>query len=193
MVAIAAVGYILGVNKIKLPYMLDTSLVALPFFMLGSLVKQHGYLKANKHDKWGFAVLAAVGVCVYLWAHYVQQSIDLFQQMLPDWWWLYLVPFCSILALFWASKNLPRLPVICYIGRYSIIVLGTHYFLLRPIGFVLLYGWYRVMPEGMPLYKIEWWWLTLIVVLVVELGVIWVMISVFPHLTAQKELIRKRG
>ena len=33
----------------------------------------------------------------------------------------------------------------------------------------------------------------LIAVLLLELGVIWVMIRLFPHLTAQKELIRKRG
>ena len=192
-VAIAAVGYWLGANKIKLPYMLDTSLVALPFFMLGSLVKQHGYLQPGKADKWGPAVLVGVGALVYAWAHYKQQSIDLFQQMLPDWWWLYLVPFASILALFWACKNLPKVPVICYIGRYSIVVLGTHYILLRPVGFVLLYGWYALMPQSMPLYKVQWWWMTLIAVLLLELGVIWVMIRLFPHLTAQKELIRKRG
>lgn len=188
--ALSLVGYYLGVHKKPLLYMLDTALVALPYFMLGNMVKQHGLMQRNKSiDRWGALVLLVVGVGVYLWAHYVQQSIDLLQQMLPYYWWLYLIPFASILSLFWACKNLPWIPVICYIGRYSLVVLGTHFLILRPMAFAILYGWYKVMP--FPLYRIQLWWLTLIGVLLVELVVIWVFIRLFPHFTAQKEFFKE--
>ncbi len=126
---ISLCGYWLGINKVELPLMLDTSMVALPYFLLGWGMKRLGALNPSRHDKWGILVLAAVAVPIY----YLSEFMNLHFQVLPPYWKLYLLPFVAILSLFWACKSLPRIPVLCHYGHYSLIILGTHMTVFLPI------------------------------------------------------------
>ena len=63
--------------------------------------------------------------------YFVSSKINLLIQSEPKFYRLYVVPFVAILGLFWFSKNMPKLPVITFIGRYSIVVLGTHILMIK--------------------------------------------------------------
>ena len=94
--------------------------------------------------------------------------------------WLYV----AISSLFWFCKNLPHIPIITHIGRYSLIVLGTHSIILGPIRSVV----FKLIGESYASY-----WVVLTVVIAAELIIIPIMITLFPKFTAQEELIKPFG
>ena len=171
---LSVIGYQLGVHRIELPLMFDTSLVAMPYFVLGWGMKRIGALEPSRWDRYGILALLAVAMPVY----WLNEFMNLHFQVYPAYWKLYLVPFVAILALFWACKSLPRVPVMCHYGRYSLIILGTHPLILQPIRFLLLR---QGMESGITL--------TLIVftmTMVIEWPLIWLLKTYAPRFTAQQ-------
>lgn len=175
---LSVIGYGLGVNKVELPLMLDTSLVALPYFVLGWGVNRLGLLEPSRGDRWGILVLLAVALPIY----WLSDFMNLHFQVLPSYWKLYVLPFVAIMALFWACKPLPHIPLLCYYGRYSLIILGTHPLILQPVRFLLLK---RGMESGVALTLIVF-----VVTMTVELPLIWLLSNWAPRFTAQKPFFK---
>ena len=180
-VALSVAGWLMARGGVMLPMMLDTALVALPFFVLGREVKTHGGLEKHSYDKWGLVVLLPVLVILYLFA----EKINIHVRMLPNYFMLYLMPFMAIISLFWFCKNLPHIPVITYIGRYSLVVLGTHSMVLGPV---------RRMVFSLVDNSYGSSWLVFAIAVLIEvLIIIPVMIRLFPKFTAQNELIKSHS
>ncbi len=177
---LSVIGYELGIHKVELPLMLDTSLVALPYFVLGCGAKRLGALEASRHDKWGLLVLLAVSWPIYCWSDFM----NLHFQVLPAFWKLYVLPFIAILALFWACKSLPHIPVLCHYGRYSLIILGTHPLLYQPIrSWLVLRGG---MEAGVELTLIVF-----LLTMLLEWPLIWLLKTYTPRFTAQQPLFKQ--
>ena len=81
---------------------------------------------------------------------------------------------------------MPRVPIITYIGRYSIVVLGTHIMLIRLMRHILEV---TTITQHLPCAAANDWAIFACVV-AAELVVIPVMIRLFPKYTAQSELIK---
>lgn len=163
------------------PAFIDTVFIAMPFFVLGSDVKSHGCLARSKYDKWGLLVI----VPVMAWLYFCSPKINLLIQSEPPFWRLYLFPFVAVLAFFWFSKNMPRVPIVTYIGRYSIVVLGTHILLIKFARQAL--QWLLV---GQMHFNEVNEWLIFALVVAAELVVIPIAIRLFPQFLAQKELVK---
>lgn len=176
--ALSVVGYELGVHKVELPLMLDTSLVALPYFVLGWGMKRMGALQPSRWDGWGIIALLVVALPVYLLAEFT----NLHFQVYPAYWKIYILPFVSILALFWACKRLPRVPVLCHYGQYSLIILGTHPLILQPIRFLLER---QGMEPGIALTLIVF-----VLTMLIEWPLIWLLKTYAPRFTAQEPLFK---
>ncbi|MGM9802904.1 MAG: acyltransferase family protein [Muribaculaceae bacterium] len=163
---------------------LDTVLMAMPYFVLGSEVKNAGFIALNKRvDRWGWLVIVPLVVMLY----YTSSKINLLIQSEPMFYKLYVVPFVAILGLFWFSKNLPKLPIITFIGRYSIVVLGTHIVLIKFMRHGLELLW-QSMGQG----EVNEW-LIYAAVVAAELCVIPLFVRLFPKFTAQEPLIKPRA
>lgn len=177
--ALSALGYWMGVSRIQLPWMMDSSLVAMPYFLLGWGVKRLGALEPTRYDKWGILALVAVALPIY----YLSDFINLHSQAFPAYWKLYLLPYVAILSLFWACKSLPRIPVMCHYGRYSLIILGTHQLILIPIRslFILKFG----MEDGIELTLIVF-----VLTFLVEWPLIWLLKTYAPRFTAQEPFFK---
>ena len=171
---LSVIGYMLGINKIQLPLMLDTSLVALPYFVLGWGMNRMGALKSSRCDRWDLLALLLAAVPVY----WLSDFTNLHFQILPAYWKLYVLPFVAILALFWACKSLPRIPVLCTYGRYSLIILGTHPLIFHPIrSFCIL----RLGMEPSVTLTI----IVFVLTMILEWPVIWLLKTYAPRFTAQ--------
>ena len=179
-IAISIFGWHIGSNNHMLPMQLDTAMLSLPYFVLGNAVKNIGSLAPSSKDRWGLAIFPIVLFVLY----FVAPEIGIHDRILPNYLMLYLVPFVAILSLFWFCKNLPKVPVINYIGRYSLIVLGTHSIILGSIRSVV----FKFIGESYGSY-----WVVLAVLIAAELIIIPVMIKLFPKFTAQDELIKPFG
>jgi len=178
-IGVSIFGFWLGVNHIELPLMLDTSLVAFPYFVLGWGVNRAGGLKSSRLDRWGVIVLVIIAIPVYC----LSEFMNLHFQVLPAYWKLYLLPFAAILALFWACKSLPRIPVFCHYGRYSLIILGTHPLFFLPIRSlcILRFG----METGITLTMVVF-----VLTMLLEWPAIWLLKTWAPRFTAQKPFFK---
>ena len=179
-------------HEITLPLLFDTSFVGLPFFALGTIIKSSGWLNPNKYDKLGFLVFIPVVIIVYLYAGH----IDIVEQNFPSYLQLFIVPMAAILALMWLCKNLrwwqynedgvktntlyTRIPIIGYWGQFSLIVLGTHDWLLTPLDALLASSQLSIIP--LSLIK---WGITMTAMFII----IPILVRFFPKFTAQKPLI----
>ncbi len=170
------VGWKLMQYKVQMPFELDIALVALPYYMLGSVVKRFGLLEPSKFDKLGLLAIIPCALIVY---HY-STNINLLFQVAPHYLDLYVVPFIGILSLFWCCKNLGYVPVINYCGRYSIIILGTHQIIISYITFALL-GFLTIRGIS---FNVIVFFLVMLIELVL---IIPVMKNFFPRFTAQKD------
>ena len=177
-VVLSVAGYVMAVNKIQLPLMMDTSLVALPYFVLGRGIHRMGLLQPSRWDKWGLLALAIAFIPIYLFSDF----LNLHYQVLPQYWKLYLLPFLAILTFLWACKPLPRVPLLCHYGRYSLIILGTHPLFFLHTRFVLIH--YGFEP-GVQLTLIVF-----AVTMLLELPMIWILKTCFPRFVAQKPFFK---
>ncbi len=177
-IALSVAGYALAVNKIQLPLMMDTSLVALPYFVLGWCINRTGALQPTRWDRWGILALALAAVPIYLFSDF----LNLHFQILPSYWKLYLLPFLAILTLFWACKPLPRVPLMCHYGQYSLIILGTHPLFFLPLRFLFIH--YGLEP-GVALTLIVF-----VLTMLLELPTIWILKTYFPRFVAQQPFFK---
>ena len=177
-IALSVVGYVLAANKVQLPLMFDTSLVALPYFVLGWGIHRMGALQPSRWDRWGVLVLALASVPIYLFSDF----LNLHYQILPDYWKLYFFPFLAIVALFWACKPIKRVPLLCHYGQYSLIILGTHPLFFLPLRFLFVhYGFEPGLALTLVVFALT---------MLLELPMIWLLKTYFPSFVAQKPFFK---
>lgn len=175
-VGLWSIGYVLSLNSVYLPLFFGTSLSALPFFFVGFLLRKTPMLFPNKFDRFGMALavaLLAVGVAysklcgkpqIAFREHvYIGNPLEIL-----------LLSVCLVLGILLFCKSIRWLPIVSYIGRFSIVVLVLH-------GFV---AWHIPAKH----LGISPWGLFLITMIICWLAIPF-MIRYLPRFTAQKDLI----
>lgn len=181
-VVLAGGGYALSVYSIKLPLYLDTALTNLPFFYIGYMLRKTPLLYPHRWDKFcipAALVLIALGVVIrnmvvgtpaYIYNEYPNGILPV----------VYVVSLLLILGMLLLCKAIKRLPLVSYMGRYSIIILGVHQAILLLIGFGL-------DPIGLGDHKL----LIAVVTTVVSALLIAPMKRYFPKFTAQENFLSR--
>ena len=182
-IALSGVGYVLACNGVRLIFMLDIALVALPYFILGTEVRKAGWLEQGPH----LAVRIIFALMVVAVLYFFAEKINMQERSFPDYLRLYLLPCLSILALMFICQYMKRpVPFISHLGRYSIIVLGTHQYLIA----------YGRKVAGMVLHEaggaFAAFLVVLAVVLTLEYPVIYLLRRFAPRFTAQEPFFHER-
>lgn len=173
----AVIGYLLNSNEVQIPLFFTSSLLGLPFFALGHYIKQFGCLETRINRLLGILQFIIVFIVIVLVAQgSPQDSVWKFA--------LYriLIPYISVLSLFLFCKCVPsRVPIVTFVGRYSLIVLGTHMFLI---------SYLYLIPKKVIGNEPDWLWRLCLfsLVILLEMIIIPFMRDKFPRFTAQKEL-----
>lgn len=149
---------------------LQTALVVMPFFYSAHLLHRYGWLNRHLRKRTLCLLFALFATVCALTA---TDNVDLHSQHYGDSVGLfYVAAFSGIGALWCVCRLLGHLPVVSYMGRYSLIVLGMHsLFVCLTIDHITA----------------NTYLITFLVVLLL-LPVIWLMRRFFPHVTAQKDL-----
>lgn len=170
-------GMYLGYIDIKLPLYLDTSLSALPFFVFGWwLNRKTSFLKSPSRPLDMLIIVGCI-IIVCLFAVPVEWMENMYS--LKSIWAAYPCGISGTLMILLIAKFFNHLPLISFWGRYSIIILCTHY----PIGIVTV-NFLQKYYTGIPLLLI-----TMLISITVCHFLIFIMKKYFPHVTAQKDLI----
>ena len=147
----------------------------LPFFAVGYYVFRHTtLLQPNRADRWLPLLIVAAVFCLWFFQVY----------RLPLRLSLYLCGFAGIYAIIMLAKWIGHLPLISYVGRYSIMLLVTHsllfHWVLRSIGWI-----------SMP-YALRFW-VALVFILLSYYAIIPFMRRFMPHVTAQQDVPHLRA
>ncbi len=117
-------GLYLGYKRIAIPFFIDSSISAIPFFAAGSLLYRNTSIfvtdeKSNiKTIILASLFLMVVILCGPFVSYYRNQSDDYYK--------VYLFGILGGLSVILYSKVIKTLPWISYFGRYSIVILCTH-------------------------------------------------------------------
>lgn len=180
-VILSCIGSMLGKEQVFLPLHITQALIALPFFFAGYLLKKTSLLYNNKFDRY-FLVLSLVILIACTWIFDILDRphidfiyLDINGNMIT----IYLFSLIVVMSSLLICKGIRWLPVISYIGRFSVVVLGLHWLYIK--AFSLSYT-VLISPElNIPLR------------FVVVLAACWISIPIiiryFPGLVAQKDLI----
>ena len=179
---LSAVGYAVVQTGNTLIMYFDIALIAMPFFVLGSESRKLGLLEKGPH----MAVRIVFAVVVAVILFFFSQRINMLHRIYPSYFKLYMLPALSIMSLLFLCQYIKKpVPVISHIGRYSIMVLGTHYFLIFPLRAVL----FKVVPS---LAQASWSFVVVLVfVIILEYPVIYLLKKYLPRFTAQEEFFYK--
>lgn len=173
-------GLLLGINRINLPATLDSALSALPFFAAGYMTLRHtDLLKPNKYDKYLPILIICAFAFVYCFCTYYSFLLNRFTVKAA----IVVYP-CGLLGTYGVvmlAKLLKKLPLISYIGRYSIMVLVTHIEVLNLFAAILK----RLnIPTEPSVY------INLLLTLISYVIIIPIMKKYLPHVTSQKDVIK---
>lgn len=178
---LGGIGFCLGMYRVNLPFFIDTSLTCFPFVVFGGLMRKHTNLL--KKDVWYRCLLVSVVSFALCWcfcngeSHFKENQFDCGLVV------MYLCGILGSVGIIYFAKLVNNLPAVNYIGRYSIIVLGIHKFLIiKPI-------FDRVLPSLDTRISIV---VSVIVVIVASPFVIMFFRRLFPWFCAQKDLIGRR-
>lgn len=176
---LGAVGFSLGENNIHIPGFVDTAMTVMPFFGCGYCIRKHTQiLYPNKYDKFLIpcAILAFVLTYVFSYTKVMYKQNQFGGTLLATY-------FCGIvgtLGIMFLAKRIKTVPFLSYIGRYSIMILVTHQFLMFLIHHIM-----RLIDISNSLKTgIEF-----VVLIISYLIIIPFMKKYMPYVTAQKDLI----
>ena len=177
---IGLLGHFLYLNSINLPLFIAPAFTSLPFFYAGYLIKKTPILYKNILGKWNIPVALLIYASTLLLPDI---EIDLRINMVEGNIFLfYIEALLLVISLLLICKTINKLPVLSYLGRYSIIVLCTHIYLRDPFFLVLgiLGGVQREIVQA----------ITLIAIVLLMYKVIPFCLKYLPYVTAQKNVIR---
>lgn len=177
---LTAIGVFVSTKGIILPVWLDSTLLALPFFFAGYFFKRTELIYQNIRKRnlvfiTLLCLLVSYGIYLLYDSHIVFMSTEIEGNALLA----YINSLSFVIAIMALCKLMVWLPVISYLGRYSIILLGLHAPLLIYIPYIAfrLFGYHINLLYILPFIFLICW-------LCIPL-----MKKYLPHFVAQKPLI----
>lgn len=179
MFAIGIVGYYSG----NLHLNLGTTMTCMPLLWSGFILNRRLNV-LQKRIPWWWALVSSIGLFTMLHYTYMGELFffsNTYSSPLPT---LYLAGFSGSLAILLLSSVINWLPIISYIGRYSIIVLCTH-----QVAITLLVALRHFLPEPFRQTGHMESLIFLAVTIAFSMFWCWFMKKYLPWFVAQKDLI----
>lgn len=184
-VGLGIAGLLLTRHKIYLPFYLTQALNGLPFFYAGYLIKRTSLLTNKSKFNLIIGVLLIFAVIMLCHAIGSTPHMDfLVSEVYGPETLIHLTALAAVVGLLLVCKEISWLPIISYIGRYSIISLGLHRIL------ILNLRWSHISWLG--IRRLDGLMLYLVVVILCWIAIP-VCRRVVPYLTAQRDLLSFSG
>lgn len=173
-------GWWLGYKDYFVPLFLDVAMTSLPFFTFGYYLKKSNILYPNKYDKYNLLISFSFWGVSFLLTNVTHYRLSLHYNGVNG-WSTYFIAIASVMSILFLCKRIKRLPILSYIGRYSIILLCVHHMIYRPVTVIL-----RIT-------NIDWLnniYVIAGITLLLSTLCIPLCIRFIPHFVAQKDLIK---
>lgn len=179
---LSLVGYFFCKVGLNLPFYLNTAFCGSIFYYAGFLLRKCNVLNDTSHIQLKFATTLVFFLLIAFWI-LPDKRLNMSTCEIPfAYHWFVLAGLSGTLALFYFSKIVEKIYIINYIGRYSIIVLGVHWYFVKSWKYLVTPT--DVMPKWLLLY------IVFIFAVLASLVCIVVLKKYLPWFTAQKPLIK---
>lgn len=184
-VILGFIGLILHKENIYLPLFMSSAFSATPFFFFGVILRKLPILYKTHYDNYIFigsifVLIVTTLYCVLEGTPFIEFRTNEYNGNIIG---IYLVSIFSVVTLLILCKAISWLPIISYVGRFSVIVLCCHAIFID-YAYLVLY-----IFLNRPISTLE--------SLITSWILCWVTIpifkSIFPYITAQKDLIKIPG
>lgn len=126
---IGITGYMLGKWRIELPLYIDIAMTALPFYVGGFWIRRYNFfLMPHRFDKLIPIFILVAVTLMYFIAPQIGMRTNSYDGNIFQ---VYASAFAGILAIMLIGKRFKHAPIISYLGRYSVITLGIHAFIMH--------------------------------------------------------------
>ena len=171
-------GFTLGKERIELPLYIDVAMTAVPFYLGGFWIRRYNFfLFPHRFDKLiPVFIILALAVMYFISTKPGMRTNNYEGNILQ----FYIAGFAGIFMIMMIGKRFKHLPIISYLGRYSVITLGIHAFILHFCRQVMSRFIYNEWILAIAL---------LVVVLAISLALTPIIRKIMPQLVAQKDLI----
>jgi fucose 4-O-acetylase-like acetyltransferase len=187
-VVLGILGYTMNVLDLYFPLWFDTSLTVMPFFLCGYLTRNYSNMLYKNFTKKHIAILA-LSLFGLLFTYYIIEH----RQLVSIYFFhnnygvkiisLYLGGISGSYFILLISKFFRHIPVLSFIGRYSIVVLLTH----QPILFFIRNTFYQLGVSQAGLFSN---FIIFLMILLLSLPVISFCVKFLPYCFAQKDIWR---
>ena len=123
LVGISIIGNILLFYKIHIPFLIDTALQNLIFIVTGNQIRKHTQLLQQNKSKRNNILFS---ILLFTVLYFTVLAFHYSENFISTRFLYYLNGIIGTIAIILISKAINYIPVISYLGRYSIIVLGLH-------------------------------------------------------------------
>ena len=121
---IGIVGFTLGKFQIELPLYIDVAMTALPFYAVGFWIRRFNFfLYSHRFDKFIPLLVILALVIMYFTATKIGMRTNSCSGNVLQ---FYTAGFAGVTMILSLCKIINNIPVISYLGRYSIVTLGIH-------------------------------------------------------------------
>ena len=179
--AIGIAGFTLGKLQIVLPLYIDVAMTALPFYAGGHwLTRYKNLLHPQRSDKY-IPIVAIVAIIVMLlFANKIGMRTNSYT---GNFFGFYMAGYAGVMLVLLLCKLVNNIPVISYLGRYSIVTLGIH-------GPLLFFG-FKYLTKFID-NPVVLSFTMLISILVICRLTTPIILKLIPQLVAQKDFIQVR-
>lgn len=187
---LTTLGFYCVTIKAYIPFYIVQSLVAMPFFYLGSLLKKTGILLPSKYDKIATVCAIIIFILSCIWANNAGISFIFYDNQLGDanMFLFYTVSTVSVVSLLLICKAIKTLPLISYLGKYSIVVLCVHQLIIEVI-LLVLYKFPSMLSKFVDNNPI----VLFLIVMLLSLSVIPILTRYMPTIIAQKDMLKLKN
>lgn len=180
------VGYICALQKVSNPLYFVTNLTCMPFFYMGYLLRRTDLLypsKQHRNEMISAILLITIGIFIAYTSDTPPRFLYYKNQIVSgNFAYIYICSASLVGGLLLVCKQIRKLPVISYFGRFSIIILCTH--LLVSAVFIFIQS--KLVYLGI-LENISYI-LNFVLVLSSMFFIIPFAVKYFPYIVAQKDL-----
>ena len=177
---IGCTGFYLGKFNITLPFYMDVAMTALPFYVAGFWVRRYNFFLYPSHrfDKViPISVILAL-VVMYFTATPLGMRTNNYSGTIFQ---VYIAAFAGIFMIMLLCKKIKQIPIVTYLGRYSVITLSIHGPILHFTNPVVAHFIHNAWIQSTVL---------LLLTLAICILVTPILLKVIPQLVAQKDLLK---
>lgn len=182
-ISLGALGFLLGKLQINLPMFIDSAMISLPFFFAGYFTKHYTKFLYTKRKIWNVPLAILLFAIPALFCtesiHYLENKTEMAFSL------IYVFGLSGTLSILLISKVFQKIPLISYLGRYSIIVLLIHGWVI----WALVQVYHRFHLHFSSLMAVA---LIFLLTILICLGFIPLFRKFLPWVCAQKDLIVRK-